>query len=53
MQCFDFHFSSFMDFILDLSMCFRASAFSEADFSSLFSNSGSYFPFELGSILGY
>ena len=42
-----------MDFILDLSMCFRASAFSEADFSSLFSNSGSYFPFEISSIPCY
>ena len=35
-----FHFSSFIDFILDLNMCFRARAFSEADLSSLFSNSG-------------
>ena len=35
-----FHFSSFIDFILDLNMCFRALAFSEADLSSLFSNSG-------------
>ena len=53
MQCFDFHFSSFLDFILDLNMCFRALAFPEADFSSLFSNSGSYFRFEISSILGY
>ena len=35
-----FHFSSFIDFILDLNMCFRALAFSEAELSSLFSNSG-------------
>ena len=39
-KALSFHFSSFIDFILDLNMCFRALAFSEADLSSLFSNSG-------------
>ena len=35
-----FHFSSFIDFILDLNLCFRAVAFSEAELSSLLSISG-------------
>ena len=36
-----FHFSSFIDFVLDLIiLCFRALAFSKADLSFLFSNSG-------------
>ena len=34
------HFSSFIDFILDLNICFRYLAFSQADLTSLFSNSG-------------
>lgn len=34
-----FHFSSFIDFILSLIICFRALAFSKADLSSLPSNS--------------
>ena len=38
-NAFFFHFSSFIDFILDLNMCFRALAFSETDLSFLFSNS--------------
>ena len=33
------HFSSFIDFILDLNMCFRDLAFSQADLTSLFLNS--------------
>ena len=39
-KALSFHFSFFIDFILDLNMCFRALAFSEADLSSLFSYSG-------------
>ena len=35
-----FYFSSFMDLILDLNMCFWALAFSEAHSYSLFSNPG-------------
>ena len=34
------HFSSFIDFILDLNICFTYLAFSQADLTSLFSNSG-------------
>ena len=53
MQCFVFpNFSSFNNFILNLNKCFKGLAFSEADLSTLLSNSGmivtSLFP-----ILGY
>ena len=50
-----FHFFSFINFNLDLNMCFVALAFSKADFvfSVLKLSWHCYFPLGLSSILGY